>query len=57
MRLDPSTGALCHVDAGYEFGAVCQPDGNYWRLCYCGPPIGTLPGPGWEAHDENLAPG
>jgi hypothetical protein len=57
LRLDLRSGALTYVDAGHGLGAIYSPDGGYRRLGYCGPPIGVLPGLGWEARQEHLGPG
>ena len=57
VRFDPASGIGSYVNAGHTRGLVARTDGTVEALEPCGPPIGLLPGLGWDEKPFSLQPG
>jgi sigma-B regulation protein RsbU (phosphoserine phosphatase) len=56
-RVDPASGTGSYVNAGHTRGLLVRAGGAVEALEPCGPPVGLLPGIGWEEKAIALAPG
>ena len=56
-RLELGTGELTYVNAGHARCLLVRGDGQAEALEPCGPPIGLLPGMGWEERRLTLGAG
>jgi sigma-B regulation protein RsbU (phosphoserine phosphatase) len=57
VRLDADTGTGSYVNAGHTPCLVLRHDGSVDVLKPCGPPIGLLPGLGYDENPLRFAPG
>jgi sigma-B regulation protein RsbU (phosphoserine phosphatase) len=57
VRLDPAGGLATYVNAGHARCLLVRADGSARALDPGGPPIGLLPGVGWEERTVRVAPG
>jgi sigma-B regulation protein RsbU (phosphoserine phosphatase) len=56
-RIDPASGIGSYVNAGHTRGLLVHANGEVEALEPCGPPIGLLPGIGWDEKPIALGPG
>lgn len=55
--IDPATGAGHYADAGQGLSHILRADNTIERLLPTGPPLGLMPGQGWDTVPFHLAPG